>query len=419
MTSERRVLILVPTTTYKVTDFIEASRSLGARVVIGSDRRQALEGVAPAGSVTLDFSRPDESVETIRAFAGQHPLSAIIGADDETTELAAQASEALGLRHNPVEAVRAARDKHTMRLLLSQAGLRVPWFRRAALSEGAAAALVGVGFPCVLKPLFLSASRGVLRANDASEFVAAFDRIARILGEREVRKRKGDAAHLIIEAYLPGDEVALEGLLENGTLRTLALFDKPDPLEGPTFEETIFVTPSALSTTVRNAVSNEVQSACTALGLREGPVHAELRVYGGQPSILEVAPRTIGGLCSRTLTFSAGVGLEELILRHALGMDTRELLRESSASGVMMIPVPQAGILRDYSGLSEARAVEGIVEVTMTMHRGAKLTPLPEGHQYLGFIFARAESAVRVETALREAHAKITFDVETPSDRHS
>jgi len=414
MSPERRVLLLVPTTTYKATDFIEASRALGVQVVVGSNRRQALESAAPGGTVTLDFSRPDASIETIRAFSAERPLNAIIGADDETTVLAARAAEALELPHNPVSAVEAARDKYETRRLLSEAGRRVPWFRRVALSDGAEAALDGVEFPCVLKPLFLSASRGVLRADNASEFVAAFERIARILGEKELRERKGDSAHLLIEAYMPGDEVALEGLLEVGRLRTLALFDKPDPLEGPTFEETIFVTPSALPVSVQDAVRDEVERACEALGLREGPVHAELRVHEGQPWILEVAARTIGGLCSRTLKFGAGIGLEELVLRHALGMPTSQLRRESTASGVMMMPVPHGGILRDYSGLDEARAVPGIVEVTMTLHRGAELVPLPEGHQYLGFLFARADSAAAVESALREAHARIAFEVEAP-----
>jgi hypothetical protein len=254
----------------------------------------------------------------------------------------------------------------------------------------------------------------VIRADDPAGFVAAWERIARILDERDVRDRDGDPTHLLVEGFLPGREVALEGLLEDGRLRTLALFDKPDPMDGPTFEETLFVTPSTLDGPLQQAISDEVERACGVLGLVDGPLHAELRVQDGQPWMLEVAARTIGGLCARSLRFGAGISLEELILRHALGMDTRELRRESRASGVMMIPVPRAGTLERVTGLKAAAAVSGVVEVTITLHPGAELVPLPEGHQYLGFLFARGETPADVEASLRRANGLLGFEVTAP-----
>jgi hypothetical protein len=256
----------------------------------------------------------------------------------------------------------------------------------------------------------------VLRADDPHEFEAAFARICAILERHDARER-GRSRWLLVEDYLPGDEVALEGLLERGRLRVLALFDKPDPLVGPTFEETLYVTPSRLPAALQRAIARETERGCRALGLVEGPVHAELRLHAGAPWLLEIAARTIGGLCSRALRFGAGISLEELILRHALRRPVRELTRERQASGVMMIPMPGRGILREVRGLARARAVPGVQEVVLSVHRGAELVPLPEGHRYPGFIFARARRPEQVERALRAAHACLEFVLEPVSRR--
>lgn len=413
----RRVLLLLPTTTYKARDLLEAAERLAVEVVVGSDRRQALERTTPGHTVALDFSDPERGVRQIVALHRSDPFRAVLGVDDESCILAAMAGEALGLRHNPVAAVRAARNKHETRCLQARAGLRCPGFRKVPLGAPPAEIAREVGYPCVLKPLSLGAGRGVLRADDPHEFVRSFRRIEAILRDPETRRGNEHADHLLVEDYLPGAEVALEGLLVEGRLRALALFDKPDPLCGPTFEETIYVTPSGLPETTRSAVFEEAQDACRALGLRAGPVHVELRLHRDRPWLIEAAARSIGGLCSRALRFGAGISLEELILRHALGMETEELQRERRPSGVMMIPIPRAGVLREVRGLEAARAVEGIEEVTLSTHRGAELVPLPEGHRYLGFIFARASTPTRTEAALREAHSRLEFSVEPAISR--
>ncbi len=253
----------------------------------------------------------------------------------------------------------------------------------------------------------------MIRANTVDQFVAAVRRIAAILRRDDVTV-SGDAAdYLLAEAYIPGLEVALEGLLNHGELNVLALFDKPDPLEGPYFEETIYVTPSRLPAAVQRRIAVVTAEACLALGLREGPVHAELRVNDDGPWVIEVAARSIGGLCSRVLRFGTGASLEELILRHALGWPIETLERERRAAGVMMIPIPRAGRLRAVRGVEEARRVEGIEDVTVSAHPGQELEPLPEGAQYLGFIFARADTPAAAEKALREAHAHLAVDIDS------
>jgi biotin carboxylase len=406
-----RVLLLIPTTSYRTDDFMEAAGRLGVEVVVGTDRRQALESVLPGHTVALDLVDPERRLAAIVELAEAAPFRAVIGVDDETVLAAALAAERLGLAHNPVAAVAATRDKHTMRRRLADAGLRSPRFRRIPLDADLGRLAREVSYPCVVKPLALSASRGVLRANDPVELSAAFRRVAAILASPDARRRSGDHEHLLVEDYLPGSEVALEGLLVEGALRVLALFDKPDSPEGPTFEETMFVTPSRHGPAVRRAVAGETEAACRALGLVDGPVHAELRVDRGVPWMLEVAARTIGGLCARSLRFGTGVSLEEIVLRHALGRDVAGLRRERAASGVLMLPIPRAGKLLGVSGLDEARAVDGVREVSITMHEGADVTPLPEGHRYLGFVFATAPSPAEVEAALRRAQGRLRIRI--------
>ncbi|MGH7345448.1 MAG: ATP-grasp domain-containing protein, partial [Candidatus Rokuibacteriota bacterium] len=317
------------------------------------------------------------------------------------------------LKANSRPAVTTARDKHAMRRRLAEAGVPVPRFRLVRLADDPAARAAEVEYPCVLKPLMLSASRGVIRANDPREFVTAFRRISAILETAEGASLPDEARRaLLVEEFIPGREVALEGLLTGGTLHVLAIFDKPDPLDGPFFEETIYVTPSRLPASAQARIGAVARDACAALELTEGPIHAELRLNERGPFVLEVAARSIGGLCSRTLTFGTGLSLEELILGHALGRPLESLERERRAAGVMMIPIPRAGRLATVHGVDEATAVEGVEEVAITMHPGQDAVPLPEGWQYLGFIFARADTPDAVEQALRQAHARLRVVIE-------
>jgi biotin carboxylase len=406
-----RLLLLLPTTTYRTEDFLAAARTLGVDLVCASERPNTLEDHLPDAFLTLDFADPNAAAATVADFSRTHPLRAVVGVDDLTSVAAAAIAERLGLTSSGVAAVTTARDKYQMRQCLAAAGLPIPRYRRIALKDDPFLAVRGVAFPCVLKPLTLSASRGVIRANNIDQFMAAFRRIAALLARDDVTVSGDGAQFLLAEAYIPGIEVALEGLLIGGRLHTLALFDKPDPLDGPFFEETLYITPSRLPADVQTRIREISAAACAALGLTEGPVHAELRVNEAGPWVLEIAARSIGGLCSRTLRFGTGVTLEELILRHALGQPVASLDRERQAAGVMMIPIPRAGRLRAVHGVDAARTVAGIEDVNITAHREQELVPLPEGWQYLGFIFARGETPTIVEAALRDAHARLHFEI--------
>ena len=406
-----RLLLLLPTSTYRTQDFVEAATALGVDLVCASEKPSTFESSVPDHLLTVDFTDPAAAAETAARFAERRPLDAVVGVDDLTAVAAAAIAERLGLRANVVAAVSAARDKYQMRQCLAAAGVRVPRYRRIALKDDPFLAARGVAFPCVLKPLALSASRGVIRADNIDQFMAAFRRITALLAREDVETRGDAAQFLLAEQYVHGIEVALEGLLVDGELKTLALFDKPDPLVGPFFEETIYVTPSRLPAEVRAAIASATAAACLALGLREGPVHAELRVNEAGPWVIEVAARSIGGLCSRTLRFGTGMTLEELILRQALGLPTQTLEREAAAAGVMMLPVPRAGTLHAVRGVEDARSVAGIEDVAITVHVGQALEPLPEGWQYLGFIFARGAKPDEVENALRDAEARLRFEI--------
>ena len=403
-----RLLLILPSATYRAPDFLAAARELGVAVTVASERRAAMSAVMGERTLTVRLSEPAIAAEQIAERARQTPFAAIVGVDDQGVMAAALGAERLGLPHNPPDAVARTRDKAATRRALAQAGVPQPRF--AVLPSGADVALVvhEVGLPCVVKPVALSGSRGVIRANDGEQARLTVERIRGILASAQ----EPPEAPLLVESYLPGAEVALEGLLRGGRLEVLAVFDKPDPLEGPYFEETLYVTPSRLPMTVLAGVEAVTARAAQALGLREGPIHAELRVDGGRVSVLELAARSIGGLCSRALRFGAGVSLEQVILRHALGLGLEDLARESTASGVMMIPIPGAGVLRAVEGQQQARAVEGVGGLEITIARGRPVVPLPEGDRYLGFMFARAASPDAVERSLRVAHGLLRIRIE-------
>lgn len=408
----KRVLLLMGTRTYRATDFLEAARRIGGEVVVGLDRPDPVQGIRRGGTISLDFTDLEAATRDIVQEHGRRPLDAVVSVDDSATVLATRASAALGLPGNPEEAAVASRDKRVFREIVQAAGLRSPWFRTYALADDPHVLAREVPYPCVLKPLFLNASRGVIRADDPEGFVAAFQRIARLLDDPELCDQGGAlATQVLVESFMPGREVALEGMIQDGAFRLLAFFDKPDPLDGPFFEETLFITPSRHPLEVQRQAEEVAAAGARALGLRTGPVHAELRLDGGEPYLVEMAARSIGGHCSRTLRFGSGMSLEELILRQALGVPPADAEREARAAGVMMIPVPAAGRLEAVHGLEAAGAVPGITEVEITIPLTQSVVPWPEGHRYLGFIFAAAPHPDAVEAALRSAHAQLRFEI--------
>jgi biotin carboxylase len=399
----------LPTATYRTTAFVAAARRLAVDLTVASELPSTFQQAQPERLLTLDFSAPERAATQAQAFAARFPIHGVVAVDDDTAVVAAAIAAALGLRGNSVAAALAARDKHRQRELLARAGVPVPSFALHNSAADPAQLAAGVRYPSVLKPLRLSASRGVIRADDPPGFVVAWRRLQTILTEPEVARCGAWTRQLLVEDFVPGPELALEGLVSGGRLDVLALFDKPDRLDGPFFEETLYVTPSRLPAEPQRAVAACAQAAVAALGIVDGPVHAELRYNAGGPWLIELAARPIGGRCSAALRFGDGVTLEEVILRHALGLALPPLDRERRASGVMMIPVPGAGVLQDVRGLEQARAVPLVEDVVITAPRGQPLVPWPEGSRYPGFIFARGETAEAVEGALRAAHARLQF----------
>ena len=402
------MVLLASPATYRSGAFLQAAARLDLDVVQATDTPQALAD-RWGMPLALDFTRPDDAIAALATFSTERPIDAILALDDSATVLAARAAAVLGLPHNDPEAALAARDKWVMREGLRRGGVPVPEYRRYPVATDPASIAGEIDFPVVVKPLRLSGSRGVIRADDAAEFSQAWERARRIV----LREGESlDRGELLVERYLPGVEVALEGLLTGGALQTLALFDKPDPLEGPFFEETIYVTPSRLPEAMQVAISARTAEAAVALGLREGPVHAELRVNADGVWLIEMAGRSIGGLCSTVLEFGSGISLEEIILRHAVRMPLPSTERSGGAAGVMMIPIPKGGMLREVAGVGEAMTVPGVEGIEITAPLNQPVIPLPEGASYLGFIFARAQTPEAAECALREAHARLAFRIE-------
>ncbi|HEX6897586.1 MAG TPA: ATP-grasp domain-containing protein [Bryobacteraceae bacterium] len=402
----KRLLLIGATTGYQTRVFAETAARLGYDLTLATDRCHVLDDPWGDNAIPVRFEDPEHAAATL---AGQARVDGIVALGDRPAYIAALAAGRAGLAYNPPDSVEAARDKWLARERFRRASLPVPEYFRALISDGPECAADRAWYPCVLKPLTLSASRGVIRANHRPEFVAAFQRIAALLAAPEIERLQDDQNRFIqVEQFIEGREFALEGILIEDRLRVLAIFDKPDPLDGPYFEETIYVTPSRESAGTQREMVRATEQAIRALGLTRGPVHAEMRVNERGVWMLEVAARPIGGLCARVLP-----GLEELILRHAAGEDVFNFPMPAGAAGVMMIPIPRAGIYVNVAGLDDARSVAGIEDVIITAKEGQRLLPLPEGNSYLGFIFARAATPADVETALRRAHSAVRFEIAT------
>ena len=408
-----RVLLVATTTGYQTRSFGDAAEKLGVPIVFATDRCDQLEDPWWDAAIPIRFHDEARSVAAIVDALRTTPVKGVLAVGDRPTVIAAHAARALGLAGNHPDAASASRNKLACRIVLRAAGLLVPWFEATPVHTDPRELSERVPYPCVVKPLAMAGSRGVIRADSREAFLDAFMRVASMLHQADVRLEL-DTAHdgLIVESFIPGREYALEGLLQRGTLHTLAIFDKPDPLDGPYFEETIYVTPSGLSPSEQAHVSDVVGKAARALGLTHGPVHAEVRVNREGVFVLEVAARPIGGLCSRALRFEADMSLEELLLRHVLGDDVSRVRRESIASGVMMIPIPSRGVYREVRGLEDARGVRWVEDIRITAKPDQLLVPLPEGKSYLGFIFARAERQADVVQALRDAHGRLRFGID-------
>ena len=412
-----RLLLFAAKLGYQTRSFDVAARKLGVELVFVTDRCHQLDDPWGDRAVPVHFEAPDAAAyDVTQAIRGQ-TIDGILALGDRPAVAAAYVARGIGLFYNDPATVEGCRNKLRVREVFRDAGLPVPWFRAIPASPEPEPSLLGIGYPCVLKPLSLSASQGVVRANSRGEFLAAAVRIRNLLESAEVQaSREDNLSEILVEGYIPGGEVAVEGLLTEGKLRILAIFDKPDPLEGPYFEETIYVTPSRFSQSQQCEIAKCAEDAVRAVGLSHGPIHAEFRINDEGVWPLEVAPRPIGGLCARSLRFAPDsatepITLEELLLRHAVQLPSSDWPREISASGVMMIPVPKSGILEQVEGEDEARAVRGITSLEITARRHDYVAAWPEGSSYLGFLFARGNSPEEVEAALREAHAKLRFQL--------
>jgi biotin carboxylase len=412
----KRLLLFASKLGYQTRSFDEAARRLGVDLIFVTDRCHQL--VDPWGdhAIPVHYESPDAAAyEVLEAVRGGHGVDGVLALGDRPAVAAAYVARGLGLPYNHPAAAEACRSKLRMREIFRDAGLRVPWFRSVSLQPMPEPALLGISYPCVLKPFSLSASQGVVRANNREEFLAGAARIHRLLESPEIlANRETNLDQILAEGYIPGREVAVEGLLTNGLLRVLAIFDKPDALEGPYFEETMYVTPSRLSVSQLGEVERCAADAVRAVGLSHGAVHAEFRINDGGVWALEVAPRPIGGLCAGALRFENAqdgelIGLEELLLRHAVDLPGSHWPREQVASGVMMIPVPRSGVFEKVQGEEAARATPGVSELHITARIHDYVAAWPEGSSYLGFLFARGGTPGEVETALRRAHGKLKF----------
>jgi biotin carboxylase len=397
-----RAVVVLPTTTYRATDFVRAAEGLGVDLIVASEEPPPFD--MGDRYLQIDCADPAHAAESIMAIGDRAHIDGVVAADDAGVLVAALSATGLGLRANPPDAARATRDKGMQRDRLAAAEVPQPRFALFGPGEDVELAAGEIGYPLVVKPVDRAAAQGVIRVDRREDLGPAVARVRAIVGS---------SADLLLEEHMPGLEVALEGILRDGELTELALFDKPGAGEGPFFPETILVTPSRLDEETQSECSRVATAALSAIGLVHGPVHVEMKVTGRLVRVIEVAARSIGGLCSRSLNFGlTGTSLEALILRNAIGLDKPELRRELVASGVLMVPIPRRGIFVEMTGLEEVRAIEHVTSIDVTVTPGSEVVPPPEGDRYIGFVFARATTPQLVETALDEAMQTLQVIIE-------
>jgi len=407
------VILIIPSASYRTSAFIAVVEKLDLKVLVISDKSQVFSGKYPDNLIIMNFHHWKERLVEISEWSEINGLKAVIGVDEKSIVLAANLSKYLKVEHNPVESVLLTKDKYLMRIELKKAGVNSPWFKRFSIHDSSNKIINEISFPCVIKPTFLSASQGVIRVNTKKELANGIKTLNELLSLEEIRERGGEKSDwILIEEYIPGKEFAIEGIVSEGKLKVLAVFDKPEPLEGPIFEETIFVTPTSLSEKNKFSLFETAQKALNALGIVKGPVHVELRINSSGNYILECASRSIGGLCSKVLEFQGGMSLEELIVRSYLGRNVEKSKLIGSASGVMMMPNEKMGILKEMRGIEDALNVKGVTDLQITVKPGEKLVPLPKGDRYLGFIFAEEKYQELVIKALKNAWSKIEVVLE-------
>ncbi|MBS1256004.1 MAG: Alanine--anticapsin ligase [Deltaproteobacteria bacterium] len=402
------VILIIPSASYRSNAFMNAADKLDLKILVVTDNSQVFSDQFPDNIITMNFDHWTEKLDEISEWSDRFNLMAVIGVDEESILLAAIFSQYLGIEHNSIESVMRTKNKLLMRFELKKARMNCPWFRSFSIEKLPDDIIEEINFPCVIKPTFLSASQGVLRVNNEQEFKEGFQILTDLLSQKKIKKRGGEEAnYIMVEEYIPGNEVSIEGIVSQGKLKILAIFDKPEPLEGPTFEETIFVTPTTLSGSMQSSLYETAQQAMETLGIVKGPVHIEVRINSNGNYILECASRSIGGMCSKILEFQGGMSLEELILRSSLGRNIEKSNLSDTAKGVMMMPIKNSGKLKEMRGVEEAISVDGITDLQITIKPGEMLDPLPKGDRYLGFLFAEGKNQEMVIKDLKNAWSKI------------
>lgn len=413
MSIRKRLLLIIPTTTYRTVAFMTAAERLNIEIIVASEQPQILSNLVPDTTIKIDLHQIDKSIETVKRFYRKTPFQAVLGVDDKTVLLASHINRSLFLPDNPVKAVESTLNKYKMRRQIKTGGLPSPQFNLYSTTDNPLLISEKTQYPCVLKPIFLSGSRGVIRADNKIQFTDAFQKITDLLLDPNVFENELQlATKILVEDYIPGNEIAIEGIVLDGELKLLALFDKPDPLEGPFFIETIYVTPSRLNLDLQRKIFQTTKKAVKILGLQYGPIHAELRINESGIWFIEIAARSIGGYCSNVLKFNDQMTLEELILKSALGDDIKELKRENKAAGVMMIPIPKTGLLKSIGNLEKAKSVIGITDIIISIPLNQEVIAPPMGSLYLGFIFANASSPRQAERAIRNAYKILKINIE-------
>lgn len=405
----KKLLVILPANTYRAQRFLEAARKLGVDVFIATD--SDFSPPDPSNSVIdgISFCDPKEAGRQIADIIRHQGPMSVLAVDEAAVEVAEWTRVALGLIDHPNSGILATRDKRELRQRLRENNISQPkTFDILELEQGRGE----IPFPVVVKPSKGSGSIGVTKAQNQQELTKSLITVQDVIAKMTISNQC-----IVVEEYIPGVEFAVDILVTDGKLHVLVIFEKPDPLVGPFFAETIYVTPPHLTDSQLEALHSVIQKCIRALSINNGPLHLELRLTSANDWVpIDIASRSIGGNCSNALAFASNTSLEELIIQNALGLEVINTQRERRASGVYMIPAETLGTLVAVHGVEAALKVRFVEDIQITVKPGTKTVPLPFDNQYLGFIFAKAPGAKTVEKALRTARALLEIEVDSNFD---
>ncbi len=383
----KKLLLVIPENSYKSNDFVVAAEKLGIDFLIITDSEQ----VSSKFSDTVIINKFDAELNK-NNLKKLKDVTHVLPVDHSALKFSGYLVDLLEVKGNKLESINLSMNKYESRKIFNSL-LDIKVNNEIIKNIDDVNTFINKNGTSVLKPIYGTASKSVLKINNVEKNKEQIEKLMQDCFDQD----------LVIEEYIDGKEYALEGTIINSELKKIVIFDKPVEYKHPYFEESIYITPSELSSEAEKRVVSIVDKACKKIGLEDGPVHVEFKINENQIFIIEINPRMIGGLCSRCLSFGLfKVSLEEIILHAFMNNELKNIELLNNYVGVLMIPTPKSGKFISINK-EELENIPNISNVEITVPEGSDLLEPPYGDKYLGFAFSQGIDKKTVNESLLTA----------------